>query len=305
MRRDEILECAKRCDPFPDELQDATRLEGGCINENWRILSEQGSRVLRIYPESRRLRQIEFELSLQRYLRERQLQVPQVLGGPFQWQGQEGRPRPVVWLEYLDAQPLSPQQAQVLPVIALTELLAPILEHLESFPPPFRPAHETRIFERRLPTLLAQLNELGKFELREYAARLFEKLRHWERSIKLPSSAIHADIHPGNVLASHEKMWLIDFDDAHVGWRAIDWILPALEFSLDPHTARVDEARYAQLLESLSATRVKPEEQRAFGNLRLLLELKFATSLAVSGKTFEQNPYLRLLERRFLQKEAP
>src|SRR5690606_33680006 len=103
---------------------------------------------------------------------------------------------------------------------------------------------------------------------------------------------------PGNVLCQGDKLWLIDFDDGHVGLRALDWILPALEFSLtDAHT--VDEARYHEILYALSRDRMTPAERSAEAGLRLLLELKFAVSLADCGEPLEQNPYFKLLERRF------
>src|SRR5690606_9316888 len=99
----------------------------------------------------------------------------------------------------------------------------------------------------------------------------------WCSQLRLPSSVIHADIHPGNVLCQGDTLWLIDFDDGHVGLRALDWILPALEFSLKgDHT--VDEARYKELLHALSVENITPAEQSAEAGLRLLLELKFAVS---------------------------
>lgn len=298
MRREEVLECARKCDPSGAADLQVTRLEGGSINENWLVLSESLSRVLRIYPKSRRLRQVQFECSLQRHLQAGGARVAQVLTEPNQWRDSEGASRPVVWLEYLPAQHLTPQEAQQLPPADLRDLLAPIRALSESYPPPFRPAFETRVFSGRFALLRERLERLGLSTLQAALSELFEKLESWEAALALPTSAIHADIHPGNVLKSGEKLWLIDFDDAHVGWRAIDWVLPALEFSLDPSAAQVDEARYAQLLDALSQSEATGDERKAFAQLRLLLELKFAASLAVSGKTFEQNPYLRLLEGR-------
>src|SRR5690606_4816581 len=100
----------------------------------------------------------------------------------------------------------------------LLSLLEPIDRALDTLLPPFRPVRETRVFQQRLPPLLRQYGDAPN--LRDAISRLFEKLQLWEEGAEVPTRVVHADIHAGNVLLSHEgtleegDLWLIDFDDA-------------------------------------------------------------------------------------------
>jgi Ser/Thr protein kinase RdoA (MazF antagonist) len=134
---------------------------------------------------------------------------------------------------------------------------------------------------------------------RERLGALFDELQAWEEEVNLPSRVIHADIHAGNILIEEGQpldsgeLWLIDFDDAHVSYRAIDWVLPAIEFSLR-RDGSLDEERYASIL-ALLATNASPVERAAFPRLRKMMLLKFAAAYSMSGHSRTQNPYLLAL----------
>ena len=278
-------------------VRDAVRLEGGRINENWQIESDQGVCVFRLYPSGRKANQIEFETDVLDHLVLAGCRVPSVLTHQERRVG-ELSGRNFVFLEFIDAVPLSLKQAREISPARLAQLLVPIRASLEAYQAPFRPVFETRVFERRLPRLVEQLSAVEEFTTARRVQDLFEQLDEWGAQLDLPSSVIHADIHPGNVLSNGQELWLIDFDDGHVGLRALDWILPALEFSLTDDN-RVDEQRYSELLDALSRQRMTHGEEVAEPGLRLLLELKFAVSLADCGERLEDNPYFKLLAQRF------
>lgn len=276
-----------------------TRLHGGVINENWRIETSEGARVVRVYPARRKARQVAFEVALHAHLRKLGCAVPQVVIP------KEGEPislvdgRPVLLLEFLDARPLDFDEGHLLSPERLRALLHPVDRALEIFSPPFRAVAETRVFCGQLPALWGQLCDapLRRKKLEE----LFSSLQSWEERIDIPSRVVHADIHAGNILLENNqaldvgKLWLIDFDDAHVSYRIIDWVLPALEFSLH-RDGTIDEMRYEHILTLLSGNRT-PQEFDAFSNMRAMMLLKFAASFARSGHLPAQNPYLLALER--------
>lgn len=291
-RAGEIIELARQLSELNPTR--AALLSGGLINENWLISGDDGSFVLRRYPEGRRRKQVEFEIALHDHLVPRGCRVPSVLRTTTGESVTIANGRCIVLLEALRATPLTQEEALLVAPARLASLLNPIDEALDDYRPPFRPIFETRVFEARLPSLLRQLT--GEPNLRDQIRREYEACAHWEGSIRLPCRAIHADIHPGNVLLERDAdatrgMWLIDFDDAHVSYRAIDWILPALEFSFTRGGA-VDEARYTEILSALSV-RATNEELDAFPKLRRLMVLKFAVSLADCGKRLDENPYLQ------------
>ena len=47
-------------------------------------------------------------------------------------------------------------------------------------------------------------------------------------------SLIHADLHPGNVVVSGERLHVIDFDDAGFGWHAYDFAVALKNYQHDP-----------------------------------------------------------------------
>lgn len=276
------------------------RLEGGVINENWRVETDDGARVVRVYPPNRKTRQVAFEMALHEHLRERNCEVPQV----FRPQAGEQVPtiggRPTVLLEFLPGRPLAFGEGHNLSPERLAALLCPIDQALEEFSPPFRPVAETHVFQNQLVFLFGR-----DHAKREKLQDLFERLQAWEASVSIPSRVIHADIHAGNILVERGqplesgKLWLIDFDDAHVSYRVIDWVLPALEFSLH-RDGTIDEARYEEILNLLSRNRTHGEEE-AFAQVRTMMLLKFAASFAGIGHPPDKNPYLLALERNGLE----
>lgn len=310
MQSSEMLPAITRiADELNWNLRRALRLAGGRINENWLLESDQGSAVFRLYPKGRKAQQIEFETGVVDHLVAAGCRVPRVLSprdprspgslpAPGASRVREVDDRLYILLEYIDAAPLSLEQANDISPTRLAHLLIPIRAALETYPAPFQPVFETRVFGRRLPQLIQQLEATHQSLLAGRVQELFDQLDAWGSRLKLPSSVIHADIHPGNVLCRGDELWLIDFDDGHVGVRALDWILPALEFSLRGNQT-VDEERYQEILSALSFQRMTSPEQSAAPGLRLLLELKFAVSLADCGEPLENNPYFKLLEQRF------
>jgi Ser/Thr protein kinase RdoA (MazF antagonist) len=202
-----------------------------------------------------------------------------------------------VLLEFVNGRPLSLEEGHLLPTKRLAALLQPIEAALEEFSPPFRPVAETRVFHSQMTALYAQLGDSPA--QRERLGGLFDELQAWEEEVNLPSRVIHADIHAGNILIEEGQpldsgdLWLIDFDDAHVSYRAIDWVLPAIEFSLR-RDGSLDEARYASIL-ALLATNASTVERAAFPRLRKMMLLKFAAAYSMSGHSRTQNPYLLAL----------
>ena len=45
---------------------------------------------------------------------------------------------------------------------------------------------------------------------------------------------IHADLHPGNVVISGDRLHVIDFDDAGFGWHAYDLAVALKDYQNDP-----------------------------------------------------------------------
>jgi len=287
----DILSLAQRWD---SSAKSARPLLGGRINQTWRIETSGEPLVVRIYPKTRREKQVRFELSIMNHLVKTGAPIPfpkaQASGNILD--RLEGAL--AICVSYLDAEPISDEAAPSVPIADLAALLCPIREALESMTAPFRPARETRIFEQRMPALLAQLPAKDAARARD----LFERLKHFEEESELVSSIVHADIHPGNVLCSDKGViHLIDFDDAHVGMRAIDWILPALDFSWRGD-GTVDEARYEALLEALIDGRASDPERQALSTLRTLVTLKSAASVADCQTPLSENIYVPELSRR-------
>lgn len=277
----------------------SARLEGGVINDIWRLETSAGTRVVRVYPARRQARQVAFEVALHAHLRQGRCAVPEVLHPKRGERVALVDGRPAIVLEFLDARPLAFEEGHKLSPERLRALLGPIDRALEEFAPPFRPVAETRVFQGQLPSLLSQFGDapLRRKRLEE----LFLDLKTWETRVKIPTRVIHADIHAGNVLIARGEplesgeLWLIDFDDAHVSYRMIDWVLPALEFSLH-RDGTIDETRYDRILTLLSQPRT-PQEFEAFSNVRTMMLLKFAASFARVGHPPDENPYLLALGR--------
>jgi homoserine kinase type II len=291
------LKLARKCaEGFGFEPTGIVALSGGRINENARVDHARGSRLLRLYPKGRSPSQIRFEMEVVQHLANQGCSVPRPITSASGSLLIEVESRIAVWMDYLPAEPLSNAAAYTLPASSLGDLLHPVFRSLETFRAPFSKTTETRIFKRRLIALFSLL-ESEKPNLTEPVRDLYHRLSVWESSLDLPSSALHADIHPKNVLQQSDgTLWLIDFDDGHVGHRVTDWVLPAIEFSIDER-GELDEARYQELLKSLVPARAIPEEKRAIPRYRTLLALKFAVALADLGEPLENNPYLALLKR--------
>lgn len=301
-----LLEAAKAVHGL-ERAPGGTLLAGGVINHNWRVETPDGAVVVRVYPPSRRSRQVAFELEILSHLCSAGCHVPQVVSPAAGSEIPLVEGRCSVVLEHLPASPLTFEEGTAIPVESLLSLLLPIDTALDSFSPPFRPVRETRVFEQRLSPLLRQYGDAP--EKRDAISRLFERLQTWEERTEIPTRVVHADIHAGNVLLREDTqlgegdLWLIDFDDAHVSYRAIDWVLPSLEFSLRPN-GKLQQERYDEILRGLSG-RGKTSELDALPTLRTMMLLKFAATYAASGHRPNENPYLLHLLTNELEEWSP
>jgi Ser/Thr protein kinase RdoA (MazF antagonist) len=55
-------------------------------------------------------------------------------------------------------------------------------------------------------------------------------------------AVIHADLHPGNLLADGEALTVIDFDDCAFGWRLYDIAVGLFHQRRSPHFAAIQQA---------------------------------------------------------------
>ncbi len=280
----QLLESAKAVHGLATD-SGGTILSGGVINHNWLVETPRGNFVVRVYPPTRRARQVAFEVSILEHLTSSGCRVPRVIRPEANSDIPRVGERCTVLLQHLPARPLGFSEGRLLPIDRLVTLLVPIDHALERLTPAFRPIRETRVFQGRLPPLLRQF---GDDPARRAAlVRLFERLQAWEDKVAIPTRVIHADIHAGNILIEDGAgldtgdLWLIDFDDAHVSYRAIDWVLPSIEFSLD-ESGNVDEERYRAILTELSSPSTTVERS-AFSTVRTMMFLKFAATYAESG----------------------
>ncbi len=87
-------------------------------------------------------------------------------------------------------------------------------------------------------------------------------------------SLIHADLHPGNVLVSGDRLAVIDFDDAAFGWHAYDLAVAIFHVQPEPNFAEVQAA----LLAGYSSARALDAQIEALIPMFLLIR-----GLAVIG----------------------
>lgn len=97
---------------------------------------------------------------------------------------------------------------------------------------------------------------LGRFWVSPYLAadqrRLCDALRRRLHGLlaELPKRAsdyslIHADLHPGNVVATGERMHVIDFHDAGFGWHCYDFAVALSSYQSHHDFARLRDALFA------------------------------------------------------------
>lgn len=87
-------------------------------------------------------------------------------------------------------------------------------------------------------------------------------------------SLIHADLHPGNVLVSGDRLAVIDFDDAAFGWHAYDLAVAIFHLQVEPNFVQAQVA----LLAGYRSARALSAETEALIPMFLLIR-----GLAVIG----------------------
>jgi Ser/Thr protein kinase RdoA (MazF antagonist) len=145
------------------------------------------------------------------------------------------------------------------------------------------------LFQYPQPLISEDLYKLIE-ELRDRSDRLFESLKQrFERQL------IHADLHFGNILYNHEKMTILDFDDAGIG-------SPLQDLAISIYYLREDREREKLLLAGYSSVAPLPEFEPwelelliANRNLVLLNFLFETTNAALAAMLPE---YLGKTERR-------
>ncbi len=104
--------------------------------------------------------------------------------------------------------------------------------------------------------LMGERPLLGRFWMSPYLAadqrRLCDALRRRLHGLlaELPKRAsdyslIHADLHPGNVVATGERMHVIDFHDAGFGWHCYDFAVALSTYQSHHDFARLRDALFA------------------------------------------------------------
>jgi len=308
---EQLLTVARRAAAqYPYLPHAAQPLHGGRINQNYHVWGDTGEKVLRLYAPGRRAHQVEFEIALLKYLHALGAPVPTPFAdkeGQFVQKSKitEDDSQVFVWLDFIQGSVLSHQALHALDPSVVHSFLTPLLSALHAFPPPFRPVHETRTFSRSIPSLIFALGQSPPAFPVQDVAQLYQNLVVFEKSLKLPPGVVHGDLHGGNILLNHESnsLSLIDFDDAHVSHRALDWVLAALEFSWTsqagvpdaPCNLRLDENRYQVLLSCLSQALATKEEIAAFDSLRQIIALKRAAHAHDLGDQSVRDRYLALL----------
>ncbi len=200
-------------------------LSGGEINRNFKLQCVGGKlAVFRVYPSSRRRRQIEFEMNTLLRLHELDSPVPRPWRNRKGEFHQENEGYAWVLLDYIQGSALPESNLESSQILAAIDCFLAVESALREIENPFRPVSELRVFSSHLDSLWSRMDSQGFSGLRLEAQ---SRLNNWQQRVdesRLSSGIVHGDLRPQNFISSATTTSLIDFDDAHVGIRRFDRI---------------------------------------------------------------------------------
>ncbi len=211
------------CDVGP--IRDAVPLLGGRINQIWKLSTDGGAILLRGYPPTRSPYQIAFELKVLQHLHEAGVPVTAPLGPAKRSSLHEALGRQWVVLRFLPGVFL--RRHEVTPDLRLQmlRLWVTMSAALKTFDSPFDPVKEPRMVRAQASRLRERLRELGPVgvERADQVDRLLHQVLTACSRTDLPQRVLHGDLRPQNFLHQGDEITgIIDFDDAHLGYRVFD-----------------------------------------------------------------------------------
>jgi homoserine kinase type II len=237
----------------------ATPLDGGGGNTVLLIEADDRKLVLRRYERIGR-EEVEFELQLARLLTERGLVTQPAIRRVDGALCSSLDGRPAALFEYVEgAEPVpgSPEVAEALALVVAR--MHGITRDVDL--PHARAWTDVRALDR--------LEELAQNRGREIRDPLWPRLlddcrelraalhdRVYPRDSELPRGIIHHDLHPGNLLIDqHGELVLLDFDEAQMGWLALDLASLVRYWGMDANWEHIDPANASKLLAIYDAQR--------------------------------------------------
>lgn len=150
---------------------------------------------------------------------------------------------------------------------------------------PLLSAPEKTLAAKTRPRIAAALNRLGH-----------------DRSV---FGLIHADLHPGNVLVSGDRLTVIDFDDAAFGWHAYDLAVAIFHLQPEPNFALAQAA----LLAGYRSARALNAETEALIPMFLLIRGLFVIGWLTQRPEQDPAPFLASMKTLIMDQcevfEAP
>lgn len=217
------------------ELRHVALLGGGAVNSNYRATTDGGDVLLRIYPESRQLSEVTFELSVLSHLNDAGLPVQRVLSGAAPGAPLTMGGRYAVLLTLLPGRSLRQEELDAGIAHQMGALYATMQDALAGFVPAGAKPHadhaavEPLVREAVVAVATSCSDEAALLE--ESWEAVGENFR--ERS---QSTVVHGDLYFENVLVDDRAelriTGLIDFDDSYLGDPLLDLALVASEFAV-------------------------------------------------------------------------
>ncbi len=283
------------------ELRDGRLCSAGLINSNYQLTTSKGSYLVRIYAPPRKRENIEFELSVLRYLSAHDF--------PCQ--------RPIEDLDGENIGSLNERLYAVLTflpgaTIALEELSASICQQfgalyaklqrlLRDFVPEgIKPDADYVLVQELVSSIRSIFRDKGVAEADR--ARIEASWNGvWPLFRETERSVVHGDLYYQNVLCEHGNVTgIIDFDDAFLGSPLLDLALTMMEFSTWPEN-ELDFELMAALLTSYHEhdppLQVTPERLWNATRFQCIKFLGYTIDLTVKAgdKPTENDYYKRLL----------
>lgn len=206
----------------------------GLVNSNYRVTTDAGDFLLRIYPEARQPDEVAFELSVLRRLADAGLPGQRPLAGGGADGGIAVGHRPAAILSYLPGRSL--RREELSPDIAGQSglLYAQMQDALREFNPEgSKPDADCALVDpmiREACTELAHRHPEEASLLGAAWASVAEGFRDGS-----PRTVVHGDLYYENVLVEGSPLritGIIDFDDAYLGNPLLDLALVASEFAV-------------------------------------------------------------------------